>query len=172
MLRAFPFSLKDAAREWLMTLPAGSIATWLQLKIAFLEKYFPAARSSHLKKELATVEQMTGETMYEYWERFKKMCAACPYHGYNHSDLVLYFCDGLLPEDARMVNAASGGGIANKGPNAALALITELAVNSRNLDKRSSTRRVAMATSSNSSLETEVQELKFMMKNFMSGTPP
>ncbi|KAL9232323.1 hypothetical protein vseg_007447 [Gypsophila vaccaria] len=49
-MRAFPFSLKDAARDWLYYLPPGSIDTWLKMKKAFLEKYFPASRASQLKK--------------------------------------------------------------------------------------------------------------------------
>ncbi|KAL9232805.1 hypothetical protein vseg_007870 [Gypsophila vaccaria] len=48
-MRAFPFSLKDAARDWLYYLPQGGIDTWLKIKKAFLEKYFPASRASQLK---------------------------------------------------------------------------------------------------------------------------
>lgn len=34
-LRLFPFSLKDKAREWLDSMPLGSITTWEQLSQAF-----------------------------------------------------------------------------------------------------------------------------------------
>ncbi|KAJ9159637.1 hypothetical protein P3X46_025128 [Hevea brasiliensis] len=40
-LRLFPFSLKDQAREWLHSLPPGSIITWDELSQAFLAQYFP-----------------------------------------------------------------------------------------------------------------------------------
>ena len=40
-LKLFPFSLKDKARAWLHSLPAGSIITWDQLSRAFLARYFP-----------------------------------------------------------------------------------------------------------------------------------
>ncbi|XP_074267021.1 uncharacterized protein LOC141590323 [Silene latifolia] len=108
-LRAFPFSLKDAARDWLYYIPPGSIDTWVKMKKAFLEKYFPASRASQLKKEISNAEQKDGETMYEYWERFKKLRATCPYHGYTAEDLVMYFCGGLSVEDARTVHAACRG---------------------------------------------------------------
>ncbi|XP_051113151.1 uncharacterized protein LOC127239161 [Andrographis paniculata] len=36
-LRAFPFSLKDAAKGWLFNLPAGSVTTWMDMKRKFLE---------------------------------------------------------------------------------------------------------------------------------------
>ncbi|KAK9691285.1 hypothetical protein RND81_09G187200 [Saponaria officinalis] len=147
-LRAFPFSLKDAARDWFYYLPENSIDTWLKMKQAFLAKYFPASRASQLKKEISNVEQRDGETMYEYWERFKRLCATCPYHGYEDQDLILYFCGGLSQEDARMVHAASGGGIVNKNPTEAKTLITELAESSQIFDRKSSRRGVNVMGSS------------------------
>ena len=40
-LRLFPFSLKDKAREWLNSLPAGSISDWATLAKNFLLSIFP-----------------------------------------------------------------------------------------------------------------------------------
>ncbi|KAL9225048.1 hypothetical protein vseg_001018 [Gypsophila vaccaria] len=169
-MRAFPFSLKDAARDWLYYLPPGSIDTWLKMKKAFLEKYFPASRASQLKKEISNVEQREGETMYEYWERFKRLCGACPYHGYEEQDLVMYFCGGLSKDDARMVHAASGGGIVNKNPTDAMVLITELAESSREFDRRPSRRGVSVIGSSyNNSLEEKVDSLTSFMRDMMMG---
>ncbi|XP_073225625.1 uncharacterized protein [Cicer arietinum] len=37
MLRLFPFSLKDDAKEWLNSFPANSITTWDDLEDKFLE---------------------------------------------------------------------------------------------------------------------------------------
>ncbi|XP_074298866.1 uncharacterized protein LOC141629829 [Silene latifolia] len=56
-LRAFPFTLKDNARDWLNYLSPGSITTWVGMKKAFLEKYFPPSRSSQLKRAISNVEQ-------------------------------------------------------------------------------------------------------------------
>ncbi|XP_051130233.1 uncharacterized protein LOC127250850 [Andrographis paniculata] len=36
-IRVFPFSLKDAAKDWLFNLPAGSVTTWTDMKIKFFE---------------------------------------------------------------------------------------------------------------------------------------
>ena len=43
-LRLFPFSLKDRAKEWLNSLPTGSISDWAILAQKFLAKYFPLLR--------------------------------------------------------------------------------------------------------------------------------
>ncbi|XP_051143085.1 uncharacterized protein LOC127259650 [Andrographis paniculata] len=40
-LQAFPFSLKDAAKDWLLNLPSGSVTTWMYMKRKFLESCRP-----------------------------------------------------------------------------------------------------------------------------------
>ena len=67
-LRAFSFSLKDLAK------------TWNEMRKLFLEKYFPASRATNIRKEICGVRQHNGESLHEYWERFKKLCASCPHH--------------------------------------------------------------------------------------------
>lgn len=169
-LRAFPFSLRDVPKNWLYYLPPGTITTWAQMKKCFLEKYFPATISSSLKKAISNVEQKDEESLYDNWERFKKLCASCAYHGCSEHDLVLYIYGCLFEDDLRMVNAASGGGIINKTPSEANELISELAENSRQFSRRSSTRRVNAASSSTSELENHVAGLASMMREFIVNT--
>jgi len=171
-LRAFPFSLKDGARDWLSYLQPGSVNSWVELKKAFLDKYFPASKLSHLKKEISNVEQLDGENLYEYWERFKKICAMCPYHGYSNYDLIMYFCVGLCAEDARMVHSASGGGIESKTPLEARMLIEDLASSSRNFSRNVREKRKVNAVStsrqgSDPLLVEQVSNLTSMMRQFM-----
>jgi len=40
-LRLFPFTSTGKARDWLLTIPDGTIRTWDELELKFLEKYFP-----------------------------------------------------------------------------------------------------------------------------------
>ena len=87
-MRAFAFTLLDAADDWYYSLPTGSIDTWAKLHKAFLEKFFPAKKESNLKKAISNIEQEEDETLYDYNERFKKLCANCPFHGYSTKDLV------------------------------------------------------------------------------------
>ena len=79
-LRAFPFSLKDSAKEWLYYLPSGSITTWEGMEKLFLEQLFPASRAANIRKEICGIRQNNGESLYEYWERFKRLCASCPHY--------------------------------------------------------------------------------------------
>ncbi|RDX87322.1 hypothetical protein CR513_31216, partial [Mucuna pruriens] len=75
----FPFSLDRAANGWLYLQPT-LFNTWGDMKHTFLEKFFPASRTASIRKEICGIRQHTGETLYEYWERFNKLCATCPHH--------------------------------------------------------------------------------------------
>lgn len=96
-LRAFPFSLADNAKEWLYYLPSGTITTWNEMKKLFFEKYFPTSKATNIRKEISGIRQQNGEILYEYWERFKKLCASCPHHQISEQLLIQYFYEGLLP---------------------------------------------------------------------------
>ena len=87
-LSEFPFSLADSAKEWLYYLPYGTVTTWNEMKKLFLEKYFPASKATNVKKEIYVIQQLKGESLYEYWEIFKKLCASCPHHQISEQLLI------------------------------------------------------------------------------------
>src|SRR4051812_35762679 len=133
-LRAFPFSLKDYAKDWLYYLPSGSITTWNEMKRLFLEKYFPASPAANIRKEICGVRQYNGESLHEYWERFKKLCASCPHHQISEQLLIQYFYEGLLPTERSMIDA--GGALVDKTPEGARNLIANMAANSQQFGTR------------------------------------
>ena len=135
-LRAFPFSLADSAKEWLYYLPSGTIRTWNEMKRLFLEKYFPASKAANIRKEICGIRQYNGESLYEYWERFKKLCASCPHHQISEQLLIQYFYEGLMPMERSMIDAASGGALVDKTPEAARILISNMAANSQQFGTR------------------------------------
>lgn len=72
-LRVFPFSLACNRKEWLYYLPSSTITTWNEMKKLFLEKYFPTFKAPNIIKEISDIRQQNGESLYEYWKRFKKI---------------------------------------------------------------------------------------------------
>ncbi|KAH9768811.1 phosphatidylinositol-3-phosphatase myotubularin-1 [Citrus sinensis] len=80
-LRLFPFSLRDKAKEWLNSLPAGTITTWDGLAQKFLAKYFPPVKTAKLRNDITTFAQFEMESLYEVWERYKDLLRKCPHHG-------------------------------------------------------------------------------------------
>ncbi|XP_016681275.1 uncharacterized protein [Gossypium hirsutum] len=74
---------------------------------------------------------MESESLYDYWERYKKLCASCPQHDLTEQSLLQYFYEGLLPMEMKMIDAASGGALVNMTPKRARELISTMAANSQ-----------------------------------------
>ncbi|XP_014503335.1 uncharacterized protein LOC106763683 [Vigna radiata var. radiata] len=127
-MKAFPFSLQDAAKEWLFSqhIP---ITSWGDMKRKFLERFFPASRTATVRKEISGIRQLPGENLFEYWERFNRLCSTCPNHQINEQLLLQYFYEGLLPQERNMIDAASGGTLMDKTPSTARSLIANMAEN-------------------------------------------
>ena len=168
-LRAFPFSLKDVAKDWLYYLPAGSIITWAQLKKKFLKKFFPASRAASLRKEICSIKQYPRESLYDYWERFNKLCTRCPQHQISEQLLIQYFYEGLQTSDRSIIDAASGGALANKTPREAWLLIESMAENSQQFGFRESnpTRRVNEVETS--SIQQQLSKLTSFVRQLAVG---
>ncbi|XP_074567178.1 uncharacterized protein LOC141823868 [Curcuma longa] len=164
-LRAFPFSLTGAAKDWFYYLPAGYVASWIDMKKAFLEKYFPASRTAIIRKNICGIQQVIGETLYDYWERFKKLCSSCPQHQISEQLLVQYFYEGLLPMDRSMIDAAAGGALVNKTPEQARELISNMAENSQQFGGRALTTR---GVSEVQAVSNEQREIKEQFQNLTS----
>lgn len=112
-LRAFLFSLVDSSKEWLYYLPSGTISTWTNITKLFLERYISSSNSTQIIKELYGIRKFIGETLYEYWERFNRSCASCPYNQISEQ-LLQYFYKPLMPVERSLVNVASKGALVNK----------------------------------------------------------
>ncbi|XP_052489929.1 uncharacterized protein LOC128042574 [Gossypium raimondii] len=166
-LRAFPFSLADSAKEWLFYLPPGSITTWADLSRLFLNRFFPASRAAELRRKIVGIRQKEAESLYDYWERFKKLCASCPQHGITEQSLLQYFYEGLKPMEMNMVDAASGGALVNMTPQQARDLISTMTANSQQFRANTEPpRRVHQL--SNSTLEDKVDRLTNMMNSLIA----
>ncbi|XP_038978588.1 uncharacterized protein LOC120108942, partial [Phoenix dactylifera] len=168
-LRAFPFSLKDSAKDWLYYLPSGSITIWNEMKRLFLEKYFPASRAANIRKEICGVRQQNGESLHEYWERFKKLCASCPHHQISEQLLIQYFYEGLLPTERSMIDAASGGALVDKTPKTARNLIANMAANSQQFGTRLDPPSKHVNEVNISSLEQQIASLTSLVRQMAVG---
>ncbi|KAI3809400.1 hypothetical protein L1987_25372 [Smallanthus sonchifolius] len=105
----FQFSLKGRAKQWFLSLPFASIATWAELQQHFLDEYFPPYKTNEARAIIKDFRQQSGEPFYEAFKRFKELLRNCPHHGIEKWELIQAFYDGLLPEDVRDVNSTSNG---------------------------------------------------------------
>ena len=72
-MRCFPYSLKDKAKAWLMTLAPGSLTTWEAVYNRFIEKFYSHQKTADVRGKIATFTQMDGELFHEAWERFQSL---------------------------------------------------------------------------------------------------
>ena len=67
-MRLFPFILKDKAKSWLQSEPAGIYRTWEELANGFLAKFYPPWKTSQIQTQLQTFKQRPFESFYEAWK--------------------------------------------------------------------------------------------------------
>jgi len=88
-LRLFPFTLTGRARDWLLTIPSGTIQIWDELELRFLEKYFPMSKYWDKKMEIHAIyyaSKVLNENQVNY-STTKKETTLIWY--YYHSIMVL-----------------------------------------------------------------------------------
>ncbi|RDX91931.1 hypothetical protein CR513_25998, partial [Mucuna pruriens] len=164
-MKAFPFSLDGAAKDWLY-LQLVLFNTRGDMKHMFLEKFFSASRTATIKKEICGIRQHSGETLHEYWERFNKLCATCPYHQISEQLLIQYFYEGLMMMDKSMIDAASRGALMDKTPPATKHLI----FNMFGIRGPSQSRMVnKIGVASNLRLENQLSKLTSLVRQLVVG---
>ncbi|XP_027171824.1 uncharacterized protein LOC113771443 [Coffea eugenioides] len=141
-MRAFPFSLKDSAKDWL---------------------------AASLRKEICGIKQHPGESLYEYWERFKKLCNKCPQHQISEQLLIQYFYEGLLFRDRSIIDVASGGALVNKTPREARELIEGMAENSQQFGTREDVPIRKVNEVETSSIQQQLSELTSFVRQLTVG---
>ncbi|GJU34159.1 retrovirus-related pol polyprotein from transposon TNT 1-94 [Tanacetum coccineum] len=125
MLRAFPVSLTGAARRWLRNQPSCSITTWEALKMKFLNKYCPPARTAKKMKEINNFQQEPDESLFRACERFKELPMKCPQHYLTDRQEVILFYIGLDVPTRQILD--SKGAIPTKTATDAKVAIQEMA---------------------------------------------
>ncbi|RDY10971.1 hypothetical protein CR513_04434, partial [Mucuna pruriens] len=71
-MKAFPFSLDGAAKDWFSLQHLG--------RYVVPGEVLPGIKNyDHQKRDLWD-KQHSRKTLNEYWERFNKLCAICPHH--------------------------------------------------------------------------------------------
>jgi hypothetical protein len=84
-----------------------------------LDKYFPASRATAIRREICAIRQKYLESLYDYWERFKHLCASFPQHRFYDQSLIQYFYEGLILMEKHMIDSTSDGSIVDKTTQAA-----------------------------------------------------
>ena len=84
-LQMFPFSLRDVAATWFESLVVGSVNSWEELVEAYMSRFFPHALTSERRGEIIVFNQGEDESLYNAWERYKRLLKKMP-NTWNRSD--------------------------------------------------------------------------------------
>ncbi|KAG9444864.1 hypothetical protein H6P81_016204 [Aristolochia fimbriata] len=173
-LRLFKFTLGGRAKTWLNTLPAGSIATWEDLRKKFLGKYFPPAKTMKLRNEILQFLQEPEEHLSEAWERFNGLLKRCPNHKIELWSQIETFYNGLNINTRSMIDAATGGSINKKTPEEVHELIEEMTANMYSYPMERSVKKPAGIYKLDSSTATQAQleALQHQLANFQQQSNP
>ncbi|CAM8934178.1 unnamed protein product [Rhodiola kirilowii] len=172
-LKAFYFSLIDVANDWFLSLPSGSIRTWVQMQRKFLDKYCPATKAIQVRRQLQDIRQEPYETMYDYLEKFNHLERSCCTLGLPEKLIVEYLINGLTELDKMLLDASAGGSMMNLSLSGIRDLITNVAEIARfrkettRQDEFFRTKNVAQAETPMSSMPEEMKQMKEMMMQFL-----
>ena len=128
-LRLFPFSLKDKAKNWLISKPPDLITSWDDLSNKFLARFFPPAKAAKLRIDTSSFYQYEGESFYEAWERFKDLLRKCNHHSFTKWMQVHHFYNGLSRPTRTLIDASAEGAIMGKNEVEAYQILENIALN-------------------------------------------
>ena len=126
-LHLFPFSLRDTTASWFESLPYGSVNTWDELFESFMGRFFPPALTSERRGEIIIFKQGEDESLYNAWERYKKLLKRCPMHVIDHITRMNIFYHAMNNTSKGIIDAAYCGAFKRKSVEEANQLIEDLA---------------------------------------------
>ncbi|CAA7040821.1 unnamed protein product [Microthlaspi erraticum] len=115
------------ALRWVKSLPAQSITTWKEYKVAFLGHFFTKQRANLLREKISSFQQGPVEPFHEALERFKDYTRECPNHGLSEGSLWNIFYRGISGKCRFSLDTASNGNFMTKTVTEAKILIENLA---------------------------------------------
>ncbi|RDX76712.1 hypothetical protein CR513_43277, partial [Mucuna pruriens] len=160
-MKAFPFSLDGAVKDWLYLQPT-LFNTWGDMKRIFLKNFFPASRTASIRKEICNIQERLCMSTRRDSIKFAPRA---------HT-IRSYFYEGLSMMDKSMIDASSGGGLMDKTPAAARHLISNMASNTQQFGIRGSSQSRMVneiGAASNQRLENQLTELTLLVRQLAVG---
>ena len=108
-LQLFNFSLRDVAATWFDSLLVGSVNIWEELVEAYMSIFFPPALTVERRGEIIVFKQGEEESLYNAWERFKRLLKRCPMHGIDLTTQMDIFYHAMNYDSKGIVNASYCG---------------------------------------------------------------
>ena len=125
-LRLFPFTLRDVARSWFLSLSASTTNSWNKLEKIFCTRFYPLIKVSAIRNTESKFSQFSGEYLCLAWDRFKKILENLNEDGMPPGMAIHYFYRGLNDQCRAELDVAAGGSLWSKSFDDAYELIENL----------------------------------------------
>ena len=126
-LQLFPFSLREVAATWFESLPVGSMTNWEELVEAYMGRFILPALRPERRGEIIVFKQREDESLYNAWERYKRLLKRCPMHGIDLTTQMDIFYHSMNYASKGIINAAYCGDFKRRSAKEARQLIEDLA---------------------------------------------
>ena len=126
-LQLFPFLLGDMAATWFESLPVGLMNNWEELVEAYISIFFPPALTSKKRGEIIVFKQGEDESLYNAWERYKRLLKRCPINGIDLTTKMDIFYHSMNYTSKGVIVATCCGAFKRKSVEEARQLIEDLA---------------------------------------------
>ena len=126
-LQLFPFSPSDVAATWFESLPVGLVTNWEELVEACMSRFFPPTMTSKRIGEIIVFKQGEDESLYNAWERYKRLLKKCPMHGITLTTQMNIFYHSMNNASKGNIDAACYGAFKRRSVKEAKQLIEDLA---------------------------------------------
>ena len=126
-LQLYPFSLRDVVATWFDSLPVGSVNTWKELVEAFISRFFPPILIAKRRGEIIVFKQGEDKSLYNVWERFKRLLKRCPMHGIDLTTKMDIFYHAMNYTSKGIIDASYYGGFKRRSVEEARQVIEDLA---------------------------------------------
>ena len=125
-LQLFPFLLRDVAATWFESLPIGSVKNWEELVEAYMGRLFPPALIYEIRGEIIVFKQGEDESLYNAWERFKRLLKRCPMHGIDFITQMDIFYHSMNYTSKGIIDAACCGAFKRRSVEEVRQLVEDL----------------------------------------------
>ena len=101
--------------------------TWDELVKAFMGRFIPSTLTSERRGEIIIFKQGEDESLYNAWERYKKLLKRCPMHGIDQITQMDIFYHAMDYTSQGIIDATWCGAFKRKNVEDAKQLIEDLA---------------------------------------------
>ena len=119
--------MRDVVATWFDSLPVGSLKSWEDLVEAYMSIFFPPALTSERREEIIVFKQGEEKSLFNAWERFKRLLKRCLMHGIDLTTQMDIFYHAMNYSSKGIIDASCCGSFKRRSAEEARQLIKGLA---------------------------------------------